>query len=118
MKSVDLVGELENTRDALAGVKVLLGLLMNHSAPSERVAALVPRASVAMLELVVARLRAVERAASGASDAAGLSADFNTVLAGADGMLVLRPWSEARRQQEAERESQRLKRQRERKRRP
>lgn len=98
---LDLGSEVAEVRCAVEGVRVMADTLVSESAPDSETVRLMPRRIAALLNLIVARVRLVERALNGSRDPAELLAHHNKAL-GPDG-THLRPWTTARIQQEVER---------------
>lgn len=106
MKRIDLGSELGEVRSAAEGVRVLADLLAFGGAPDAETARLLPRRISAALNLVVERLRLVERALNGAINPALVYAHHSSVVG--EGGTHLREWSPQRLRQDIERELRRL----------
>ena len=114
-KSLDAGSEVSELRAAVEGVRVLLDMLVNESAPDAATGRAVPRSASALLNLVGARLMAFGQALNGSRDPAELVQDFNHALG--DGGTVVRAWNSERRKSEVQRELRRLQHERPRRRR-
>jgi hypothetical protein len=105
---MDLGFELATLRRAVEAVRLLTELGSMHLAPDEDTALAAPACAVAVADLVVERLRAVERAVRDDVDVAPLVARHNEAVGHADGAVHLMPWSSERRRRESQRELRRV----------
>ena len=107
-KVMDVGFELATLRRAVEAVRLLTELGSMHRAPDEDTALAAPACAVAVADLVVERLRAVERAVRDDVDVAPLVARHNEAVGPADGAVHLTPWSSERRRRESQRELRRV----------
>lgn len=108
-KAMDLSFELVTIRRAVEAMRLLTELGSMHFAPDEETASAAPPCAVAVADLVVERLRVVERAVRDTVDAGPLVARHNEAVGPADGAVRLKPWTSERRRGESEQELRRLK---------
>lgn len=106
MKKVSLGSELAEVRCTAEGVRVLSDLLANDGAPDEATARALPRRISAALNLIIERLRLVERAVNGSVNPAAVHAEHNAHVGG-EGLAVA-AWGDRRLRQELVREQRRL----------
>ncbi len=106
MKRIDLGSELAEVRCTAEGVRVLADLLAFHASPDAETTRLLPRRISAALNLVIERLRLVERALNGTINPALVYAHHASVVG--DGGTQLREWTPRRLRQDIERELRRL----------
>lgn len=107
-RHLDLADELNALGKAMRGVRVLTEVASPLRAPDAESAAEAPELANAVTQLVVERLRQLERAVRGTADVEPLIAPHNVAVGPAEGAVRVQVWSDQRRRAEAERELRRL----------
>ena len=108
-RALDLGDELATIRRAVEGVRLLTENATLDRAPDEETAIAAHGYATAVADLIVERLRQVERAVRSTADPETLVAAHNRAVGHGDGAVRLSPWSAERRQEEREREARRAK---------
>lgn len=96
---IDAGSEVAEIHSSVEGVRILMDLLANDAVPNDDTGRVLPRCSVALLNLIGARLKQFGQTLNGSRDPAELVAHFNRALG--DGGTGINGWSPEQREQEA-----------------
>ena len=108
-RQLDLADELVTLRQALEAVRLLTETLVNDRAADQETSAAATRSAIAVTDLLVERMRAIESGVRGTADVGPLITRANSAVGPADGGVRLKAWDAGRIRAEAKRELRRVK---------